>query len=227
MVQQEQIPMHTDVTTGNMLRRRLLIAGASLLMIVCFAGIAAGAELSRVELSNKGNVYTIQLEMDLDVAPRYVRDVLTDYRHIYRLNPSIVDSRVLPSAPDGAARVLTRIEGCVLFHCVEVTRVEDVYEKSANELTAVIVPELSDFWSGKALWRIAREGDRSRLVYEAQLEPQMFIPPLVGSYFVKKKFREEMVTTFRRIECNARARWLVDEAGGDRTVAELKNYQVC
>jgi hypothetical protein len=219
--------MNTDVTTGNTIRRRLLAAGAALLMTLCLTRVAGGAELGRVELSNKGNVYTIELEMDLDIAPRYVREVLTDYRHIYRLNPSIVDSRVLPSAPEGAARVLTRIEGCVLFHCVEVTRVEDVYETNANELTAVIVPEMSDFWSGKALWRITSEGDRSRLVYEAQLEPEMFIPPLVGTYFVKKKFKEEMMTTFQRIECNARARWLIDEAGGDRTLAELNNYQVC
>jgi hypothetical protein len=219
--------MKTDVMAGNTIRRWLLNAGAPLLATVCFTGIAVGAELTRVELSNEGNVYSIRLEMNLDIAARYVKEVLTDYPHIYRLNPSIVDSRVLPSAPDGAARVLTRVEGCVLFHCVEVTRVEDVYEKNANELTAVIVPELSDFWSGTALWRITQEGSKSRLVYEAQVEPEIFIPPLVGSYFVKKQFKEEMVTTFQHIECNATTRWLMDEAGGDRTVAEVKGHQVC
>jgi hypothetical protein len=212
---------------GSTIRRWLLTAAAAVLATVCFTGIAAGADVTRVDLSNEGNVYSIRLEMNLDIGARYIREVLTDYPHIYRLNPSIVDSRVLPSPPDGAARVLTRVEGCVLFHCVKITRVEDVYEKSANELTAVIVPELSDFWSGTARWRITQVGAKSRLVYEARVEPEIFIPPLIGSYFVKKKFKEEMMTTFQRIECNARTRWIMDEAGGDITVAELDSHHVC
>ena len=39
------------------------------------------------------------------------------------------------------------------------------------------------------------------MIYQAQLEPDFFIPPLVGSYFVKQKLRKRVLTSMARIEC--------------------------
>jgi hypothetical protein len=46
--------------------------------------------------------------------------------------------------------------------------------------------------------------DRTAVIYHAQFKPNFFIPPLVGSYYVKKKLRKSVLTSMARIECIAR-----------------------
>ena len=77
---------------------------------------------------------------------------------------------------------------------------------NAGHLQAVIIPEQSDFTSGSADWRILPLGDDSRIIYQAQLTPAFFVPPIIGSYFVKRSFAEAVITSFMRLECIARIR---------------------
>jgi hypothetical protein len=98
------------------------------------------------------------------------------------------------------------MQGCILFFCRDVDRVEEVREVNAGHLQAVIIPEQSDFTSGSADWRIQPVGDDSRIIYEAQVTPAFFIPPIIGSYFVKRTFAEAVITSFARLECIARIR---------------------
>lgn len=201
------------------------------LAICCALGIrfapAGAAELRAFDISNEGNRYSVRLDIVLDIPPDYVRQVLTDYRHIYRLNPSIVDSRILPSPAGGVARVLTRMEGCILFYCSEFTRVEDVRETDTGELVADIVPGMSDFGPGATVWRISRHARGSRLAYESELQPEAFIPPLFGSLLFKQKLRAEILTTLQRIECNAMARRLIAETGDSPPAGNMEDYRLC
>ncbi len=133
-----------------------------------------------------------------------VHRVLTDYAHIYRMNPSITESEILPSPDNETVRVRTRIEGCVFFFCKDIDRVEDVREVSPGHLQAVIVPAHSDFTSGQADWRIHPVGEDSQVVYQAEITPAFFIPPVIGDYFVKRTIAREVVTSFAKLECIAR-----------------------
>ncbi|MGD2053942.1 MAG: hypothetical protein PVG45_07520, partial [Gammaproteobacteria bacterium] len=70
----------------------------------------------------------------------------------------------------------------------------------SGDLEAEIVPALSEFKSGKATWKITPVDNHSYLVYEAFLEPDFFIPPVVGSSIVKDNLKNEFFTTFERVE---------------------------
>jgi hypothetical protein len=70
----------------------------------------------------------------------------------------------------------------------------------SGDLEAEIVPSLSEFKSGKARWEIMPMDDASYVVYEAYLEPDFFIPPVVGAQMVQQNLLEEFTTTFIRIE---------------------------
>jgi hypothetical protein len=59
---------------------------------------------------------------------------------------------------------------------------------------------LSEFKSGKARWEITPVDDASHVVYEAYLEPDFFIPPVLGTHLVKQHLLEEFTTTFISIE---------------------------
>ena len=177
-----------------------------LLLTLCLLAPAGASNLSSFEISENSGNYRVRMVMLVHAPARYVSSVLTDYKHIYRLNPSITESEILPSPRSGTVRVKTRLQGCIFFFCRDVDRVEEVHELHSGHLQAVIVPEQSDFTSGSTDWRIQPVGDDSRIVYEAQVTPAFFIPPIIGSYFVKRTFAEAVITSFARLECIARIR---------------------
>jgi len=171
---------------------------------------SGAGDLIDFQLSDNGGEYSVRVVMAVYAPARYVRAVLTDYTHIYRLNPSITESGILPSPQPGVARVRTLMQGCVLFFCRDIERVEDVRELKSGDLQADVVPALSNFRSGHAKWVIQQMGKISRVTYEGSMQPDFFIPPIIGSFFVKRNIGKEVMSSFRRLECVARARAQLD-----------------
>ena len=189
-------------------------------IVLCTLMWPLGAvNLTELQINEVEGVYHIRMASMVHAPAQYVRDVLTDYVHIYRLNPAITESGIL-GFKDNETRVRTRMKGCISFFCRSVERVEDVQELPSGELLAIMVPELSDFRSGSALWVIKAAGERSQVTYQAKVEPDFFIPPIIGSYFVRKNLRKELLTSIGRIECNARI-----NAYRDRSTRQYLTYE--
>jgi hypothetical protein len=165
---------------------------------------AGAGNLDDLEISEQSGLYRVKVVMLLHAPANYVHRVLTDYVHIYRLNPSITESSILPSPVKGAVRVKTRVQGCLFFFCRDIDRVEEVRELEAGHLRAVIVPEQSDFASGQADWLVRPVGADSEVHYESQFTPAFFIPPIIGSYFLRQAIGESIMASLARIECIAR-----------------------
>ena len=196
-----------------------------LLLVAVIPRLSAG-DLTELQVTENGGVYHVRMVMVVYVPAKYVRDVLTDYAHIYRLNPSITESEILPSPEQGVVRVRTLMRGCVTFFCQDVGRVEDVRELETGDLRAEIVPELSNLRSGSAGWKIQPLGEHTQVTYQADMEPDFFVPPVIGSYFVKRNIRKEIMTSFTRLECIAQIQARLDTLPRLQ-LASLGNAIVC
>ena len=173
---------------------------ATLFVLHTSTSASRAGELVELKVVESQGIYRIRAVTLLDAPAKQVRSALNDLVHIYRISPLITESEILPTPGNEYVRVRTHIVACVAFFCNEIERVEDVRELPSGNLQSVMVPELSSFLSGSSEWRTEPLGDCSRVIYEAQMEPDFFIPPLIGSYFVKKKFRESVTTSFARLE---------------------------
>jgi len=158
------------------------------------------ADLVDLELTQNQGVYQLRLEIILDASPRNVHDVLTDYAHIYRINPSIIDSEILHSPDNSVVRVRTVINDCILIFCKVLHRVEEVRELETGDIYALVVPELSNVKSGITIWQINPMGGRTRINYSLSVEPDFFVPPLIGTHVVKQKIKKEVLTSLENIE---------------------------
>jgi Polyketide cyclase / dehydrase and lipid transport len=175
------------------------------LIILCLGASQVDAvDIRELEVSEDNGVYQIKLETVIDAPAEYVYRVLTDYVHLHRLHPSIIQSDILPSPGAGIVRVRTRILDCILIFCMELDRVEDISELTPHHVHATIVPSMCNFRSGKSDWRIEVMGSRSQLVYEAQMKPDFSVIPVIGPYLVKQKLRDEMASSLGKIECIAK-----------------------
>lgn len=153
-----------------------------------------------VEVNEQNGIYSIRAVAIVRAPEKYIRHVLTDYQHIYRLNPSIIESEVLNIQDNGTVDVRTRVVGCAAYFCEELDRVEKVSVLPSGDLQADIVPEFSDFKSGRTLWQIKGMGEKSEVNYFSDMEPDVFIPPVVGKFLLKKSIKKEMQISFTNLE---------------------------
>ena len=162
-----------------------MVVACTCLLLFLLIPLDRAAELADLQVSETQEVYSINVVMQLQTPAQYVHHVLTDYARIYRLDPAIVDSEVLPSPDEGVVRVKPGIHDCIAFFCMAIDRVEDMRELDHGDLQATMIPTLGSFKSGHAEWKILGMGERTQMTYQVQIEPDFFIPPLIGSYFVK------------------------------------------
>lgn len=162
---------------------------------------SASADFSgQVNVTEQDGIYHIHISEVIAASEDQVRQVLTDYAHLYRLSDSVIESEVLESPIEGHVQVRSLVLCCTPIFCRDVVRVDDISVLKSGELQAVIIPEKSDFRSGRATWKMIPDGQQTRLSYIATIEPDFFIPPLVGTDMVINNMRKEFTTTFNRIE---------------------------
>ncbi len=185
-----------------------------------------------IEINEQSGVYQIKVVALIAAPASYVSYVLTDYTHIHRLNPSIIESEVLQKYDDGSVSVRTKVIGCAAYFCEELDRVEKVRKLPSGGLYAEIIPELSQFKSGKTHWSIKPLGDYCEVSYLSDMEPDIFIPPIVGKFLIKKSIREEMHTSFVNLEkissVLAAREWLNnDQPANVQTITEATPNSPC
>lgn len=165
---------------------------------------AVADSTTEIVVTEEDGIFQITVSAQIAATEKHVRQVITDYTHAYRINHSIIESEVLKSPVDGNIQVRARVLACTPLLCIEVERVDEVSTLESGNILAVIVPGKSDFRSGKALWKITPDGDKTQLSYWASIEPDVFIPPVIGTQLVIDNLRDQFMATFSRIEQVAR-----------------------
>jgi Polyketide cyclase / dehydrase and lipid transport len=161
-------------------------------------------QLVRLEVGQTANYYTIYVEMEINAPVEKVRAILTDYAHLDRLNASITASEIIGARSDGTVRLLTRFENSILLFCVTLKRVEDISEDAQGRILVSMVPEMSSFRSGQASWEVENSGSGSRVIHRAELEPDFWLPPWIGTAILKNALHREIRASFENLDCLAR-----------------------
>ena len=171
-----------------------------LTLLLLFGAQARGGEVLSTAVDYADKRYFVELVVLVDAPVGAVHQVMTDYDQLTRINDAIKESEILFSTDKHTHRVRTRTESCVLFFCVNMLRVEDVEELPNNIIIATMVGEQSDFRYGHSRWKITPENDKTRVSFNSDLQPDFWVPPLIGPFIVKRKLREESLKTAAGIE---------------------------
>tara|TARA_R110002096_G_scaffold174389_2_gene350119 strand:- start:399 stop:965 length:567 start_codon:yes stop_codon:yes gene_type:complete len=178
---------------------RGFICALWLLISAAHAGTAAEQPVIVDVQREAGNVYRFSMQFVANAAPESVFAVITNYNQLTELNPLIKSSRLLPSNSPGVDRVELITEGCLLFFCKKIRRVEDARVDDDLNITTVIVPSMSDFKSGDTRWTFKSDGDKTIVNYIASMQPDFWLPPFVGPYALKRQIRSQLQYTARKI----------------------------
>lgn len=202
-------------------RFQSVIRTCCLVALVQSSPASTAGQIEKLSISDVKGEYRLRIAAVLNAPADYVYKVITDYKHAYRINPTITDVEILPSGREGVVRVRNHSEQCVGPFCFDVVWAGDIVTTGEGDLEVETVPELSDFESGFAVWRIHPRGEHTQIIYESRLKPAFFIPPVIGGLILKKHIKDDTLVTFRRIECQAMIRLALDMAEQSEDLRQL------
>ena len=90
----------------------------------------------------------------------------------------------------------------MLLYCRDVSQTQDMVQSPGFVIVADILPQDSDFRSGRAHWRLSAEGDATLLRFHAEIVPAFFMPPLIGPWLIKREMVSQMTEIVRLIEAS-------------------------
>ena len=190
--------------------RNTAVRSCALFALPLVTSISSADELVELSVIKTDGAYSLRIVSVLDAPLDYVYDVITDYKHAYRINPTITEVEILPSERDGVVRVRNLSEHWIGPFCFKIDWVGDIVEPRDGYLKVKTIPELSSFESGSATWELRSQGERTWVLHESSLKPDFFMPPVIGDRIMKKQMKEDTIDTFNRIECYAKVMFDLD-----------------
>jgi uncharacterized protein with PQ loop repeat len=173
-----------------------------LLVWLSFSSYAVKAsEILFVEVQEVNGTYQVILESLLNAPNDLIFKQFIAYDRLPSINASIREATVIGNYQDLIHRIRVVTELCVLIFCKSVTHVQDMEQKDRNEVIATIIPEMSDFSSGKAQWSFKKDQvSKTRLTFSGQFTPSFWVPPLIGTWALKRMLKSEVIETSNGLE---------------------------
>jgi hypothetical protein len=183
-----------------------IVRVAAALGAVAAGALAAAATIDDLDVSKQKSRYELEAYARLDATPESIFAVLTDFddNAYSRISRAYKESRYLEPAPDGTPLVYTRLEGCMLWHCMTLERTERLETDEPHWIKSTALPEQSNFKHATSEWRLEPDGDGTLMSYRIELEPDFFVPPVIGPWYLKRTLSQGGLRAVTRIERLAR-----------------------
>lgn len=170
----------------------------TLLWGILSLSVAQGAEVVEVISRYQDRRFTAHSEVLIQIPPSKVRAILTDFENLAQINKSLRRVHILEHGNNDSVRmrVITRI--CILFICRNFVWIQQIRTLPSGDIVAVI--EEGDFREGRVRWRLLSQNGHTRLLFDADLVPDFWFPPIIGPWLIKRKLQEEALETAQGIE---------------------------
>jgi len=164
----------------------------------------SAAELRSIDVEHNKGRYSVSSVVWFDASVPQVFEVFRQWDLSTQFSSAIVESRDIAADEDGRPGYYVRNQGCVLFFCKSFIRQGHVELKLDEELRAIADPAISDFRMSNESWTFVGEGGGTVVTYNLLMEPDFWVPPGIGPYLIKRKFRNNGGDAIERIEEIAR-----------------------
>lgn len=176
-------------------------------LLACLSTFNAfAADLRFIEVEREDDVYSLRSVAWFDTDAKSLYELLIDYDQFPRFTSAIVEARNLADDDSGRPGFYTRMEGCVLLWCQNFVRMGYLQLEPMVEIVAVTDPDRSNFKLATERWQLRPEKGGTLLIYEFDMVPDFWVPPVVGPYFIKRELKSGGANALQRIEALALGR---------------------
>jgi len=173
----------------------------SLLLALVLSMQAGAGNIQSASVDYKAGVYSLSFNVVIDAELDSVRAIVTDYARFDQLSEMVIESALLDTPHADQERRLLVIRPCILVFCRDLRMVEDVTVEGHDRIATTVVPDQSDFKSGKTHWQLTGvDRQHTRIEFYGYEEPGFWIPPLFGPVLVQRRLLKEAMTIITNIE---------------------------
>jgi hypothetical protein len=160
---------------------------AVIVSLSCVSAVVP-ATLRQIEVSRDQGRYHVFADTHLAASPEAIYKVLLDFDgdRYSQISDIYKESAYLPPDGDGTPLVYTLVEGCLMLFCRTMRRVERLEVVTPRFIRSKAVPERSDFKYAMSEWTLEPEGGGTKVIYRMDMEPDFWLPPFVGPWFLKR-----------------------------------------
>lgn len=180
--------------------------GLILLWLYAFGSSAQAAQFYALKVSHHDARYQLSAEVYLDAPMPQVYRVLTDYDHLTRISGAVRESRLLHRVDAHTALVYVESRACVLIFCHTIRETQKVVESPPDAVSADAIPAQSNVRFASSSWHLQPEGSGTRMTWNLSIEPEFWIPPLIGPALMEDELRSEGTYSAYAVEKLARQR---------------------
>jgi Polyketide cyclase / dehydrase and lipid transport len=166
------------------------------------ASSALPGTIRTLHITRENGRYHLVADTHLDAPPEAIFKVLIDYGddRFGRISEIYKESDYLPPDGDGTPLVYTRVEGCLLLFCRSMRRVERLEVVEPRFIRTTTLPERSDFKYSRSEWVLEPEEGGTHVTYRLEMEPDFWLPPFVGPWFLRRTLLRGGAAAVDRIE---------------------------
>ncbi|HMB72517.1 MAG TPA: hypothetical protein VKQ06_03025 [Gammaproteobacteria bacterium] len=181
---------------------RICVAIFAAALGAVIAATAETATLDTLEITRNHGRYELYADTYLAALPQDIFEVLLEYDDdaFRRISGVYKESRYLEPQSDGTPVVYTLMEGCIMFYCLSMRRTETLETEAFSYIRTEAIPEESDFKYSMSEWTFEPEAGGTRMSYKLIMEPDFFVPPIVGPWILKRILSRGGVNVVARIE---------------------------
>jgi len=176
-----------------------VIARLALLWLLGVAQAGAG-EVVSVTVERFDQRYVVEIDARFNATTERLRELLTDFPHLSRINDSIQRSEILEINSPQHHCVRTEAQVCVAMLCKTIVQVQDVSVLPDGNLLATIRATRSDFSYGVARWDFWKEVSTTRMRFRSEIEPAFWVPPLIGPWLIRRALHDEALKSVANLE---------------------------
>ncbi len=179
---------------------------AGVALLGCLTGTANAAEIQSIGVKKKAGRYIVTSLSVVQAPPEAVFEFLTDYDNFHKISSVFVESHFIERDPVGVGGVVyTLTRGCVAFLCKSIERVERLKAEPHHRVQAsVLADRSSGARYGEATWELSPMDGGTRIDYVLEMEPDFWIPPVLGPWAVKRSLKRGAEGAVERLELFAR-----------------------
>jgi hypothetical protein len=171
-----------------MVRRTILM----LLAVAALTGEAQAAQFYVFTVTHVDERYRVSADVFLSAPLPQVYAVLTDFDHLAQIGGAIRESRMLKQIDAHTYMVYVVSRGCVLFFCKTIRQTQRATELTPQDVVAEAIPgEGSDVKMSSSSWHLEQQDGGTRMHWEVSMQPDFWIPPLIGPPMVNHALRSQ------------------------------------
>lgn len=152
---------------------------------------AVGASFYRLEVTQQGNRYHAVVIAHLCVTPEATYAALTDFAHLPDMSPDIIKVVFERNQSANSQIVYLETRGCAGIFCHTLKQLQLFTELSPRDLIAVTLPSGSNVRYATSSWHLEADGKGTRVYWETTLEPDFWIPPVIGAGLLRSALRRQ------------------------------------